>query len=149
MTKTTSNPVTVSSVDERFKFSERLKRALQKQRKAVRPSNFAREFNLHAVGATVTAHAARKWLVGESIPTQERIIVLAKWLNVNAAWLRFGYEKDEGFLSTTGCSDAISKDEAALIASVISLSKPSQKVVRILVAQLHELEQVMVIKDND
>jgi hypothetical protein len=28
--------------------------------------------------------------MGEAIPTQDRIQVLAEWLNVSASWLRFG-----------------------------------------------------------
>ena len=35
-------------------------------------------------------HAARKWLQGESIPTQEKLRALAGWLDVPADWLRFG-----------------------------------------------------------
>jgi transcriptional regulator with XRE-family HTH domain len=38
----------------------------------------------------VTVHAARKWLQGESIPTQEKLRALAGWLDVPADWLRFG-----------------------------------------------------------
>ncbi len=38
----------------------------------------------------MTAHAARKWLQGESIPTQEKLRALASWLGVPADWLRFG-----------------------------------------------------------
>ena len=41
-------------------------------------------------GHPVTVHAARKWLQGESIPTQEKLRALAAWLDVPADWLRFG-----------------------------------------------------------
>lgn len=34
--------------------------------------------------------------MGEAIPTQDRIQVLAEWLNVSASWLRFGEEGIDG-----------------------------------------------------
>ncbi len=54
------------------------------------PTRLAREFNVHFSGHPVTAHAARKWLQGESIPTQEKLRALASWLDVPCDWLRFG-----------------------------------------------------------
>ncbi|TFW07139.1 hypothetical protein E4K72_09295 [Oxalobacteraceae bacterium OM1] len=50
----------------------------------------AREFNIRFEGRPITVHAARKWLVGEAIPTQEKLRTLAQWLGVPAEWLRFG-----------------------------------------------------------
>ncbi|MBC7624678.1 MAG: hypothetical protein H7232_14985, partial [Aeromicrobium sp.] len=47
-----------------------------------------------ADGAAVTPYAARKWLKGDSIPTQEKVHILARWLGVSASWLRFGEEKE-------------------------------------------------------
>ena len=44
----------------------------------------AREFNRRYPGAPVTLHAARKWLLGEAIPAQDKLRVLAAWLGVTA-----------------------------------------------------------------
>lgn len=54
------------------------------------PTLLAREFNFRYAGRPVTIHAARKWLVGESIPTQDKLRILAQWLGVTAEWLRYG-----------------------------------------------------------
>jgi len=54
------------------------------------PTQLAREFNIRFEGRPITVHAARKWLVGEAIPTQEKLRTLAQWLGVPAEWLRFG-----------------------------------------------------------
>lgn len=60
------------------------------------PTRIAREFNLRYHGNPITSQAVRKWLAGESIPSQEKIRFLALWLNVSAQWLRFGEaDKDE------------------------------------------------------
>jgi transcriptional regulator with XRE-family HTH domain len=79
------------SVKERLEFSERLQQALQDADYTPdSPTQLAREFNLRFDGSPITVHAARKWLVGEAIPTQEKLRVLAQWLGVAAEWLRFG-----------------------------------------------------------
>lgn len=81
----------MNSNSEREGFSRRLQLALRSAAySSDSPTQLAREFNIRFDGRAVTVHAARKWLVGESIPTQEKIRVLANWLGVTADWLRFG-----------------------------------------------------------
>lgn len=81
----------MNSNTEREGFSQRLQLALRNAAYSPdSPTQLAREFNIRFDGRAVTVHAARKWLVGESIPTQEKIRVLANWLGVTADWLRFG-----------------------------------------------------------
>jgi transcriptional regulator with XRE-family HTH domain len=76
---------------ERELFSQRLRQALTNARYAAdSPTRLAREFNLRYAGRPVTIHAVRKWLIGEAIPTQEKLQALAVWLGVSAEWLRFG-----------------------------------------------------------
>jgi transcriptional regulator with XRE-family HTH domain len=80
----------MSSV-ERLSFSNRLQQALQKADYAPdSPTQLAREFNLRFSGRPISVHAARKWLIGEAIPTQEKLRTLAQWFGVSAEWLRFG-----------------------------------------------------------
>lgn len=76
---------------ERANFSARLKDMLESVH-GLRPSPtiVAREFNFRFVGKPITVHAARKWLVGEAIPTQDKLRSLAEWLGVSVDWLRFG-----------------------------------------------------------
>lgn len=55
------------------------------------PTRLAEQFNIRAGSAGgVTIHGARKWLNIGAIPTQERLAVLASWLEVQPNWLRFG-----------------------------------------------------------
>lgn len=77
--------------DEKQDFSKRLKEAMRRARvDAASPTRIAREFNLRYDGDPVTTQAARKWLSGQSLPSQDKIRVLAGWLGVPAQWLRFG-----------------------------------------------------------
>jgi hypothetical protein len=76
---------------ERDLFSQRLRQALQEAHYSPdSPTRLAREFNLRFDGDPITVHAARKWLVGEAIPTQEKLRMMASWLGVSTEWLRFG-----------------------------------------------------------
>lgn len=79
---------------EREDFSGRLQQALRNADYSPdSPTQLAREFNVRFAGKPITVHAARKWLVGEAIPTQEKLRTLAAWLGVPAEWLRFGSEE--------------------------------------------------------
>lgn len=81
----------MNPANEREGFSERLQLALRNANySAESPTQLAREFNIRFDGKPITVHAARKWLVGEAIPTQEKLRTLAHWLGVPAEWLRFG-----------------------------------------------------------
>lgn len=80
----------MKSEQERKEFSARLQKALgDAQYPTESPTQLARNFNARSE-SMVTVHAARKWLVGEAIPTQDKIRLLADWLGVTPEWLRFG-----------------------------------------------------------
>lgn len=85
-----------TSLTEQAAFSVRLKQALHKVGYVdISASQLAREFNLRYDGHPVSVHAARKWLNGETIPTQEKLRVFAQWLGVAAEWLRYdGVERE-------------------------------------------------------
>jgi hypothetical protein len=119
--------------DERRNFSDRLKTALIACNQSTTPSAFTREFNLRADGATVTVHAARKWLLGEAIPTQERVHVLALWLNLNPAWLRFGDADNGRYLVENAQAPGLTVEQLMLIHDVMSLPPAAQQIVRDMV----------------
>ncbi len=98
----------MNSTQERLAFSERLQQALRSAEYSPNsPTQLAREFNVRTGGNPVTVHAARKWLQGESIPTQEKLRILASWLDVPADWLRFGIvENRKGSVAGPASVDA-------------------------------------------
>jgi transcriptional regulator with XRE-family HTH domain len=77
-------------MNETQMFSERLQESMLKAGYEVRPVVLEREFNQRYWGKSVTVQAVRRWLFGEAIPNQDRLQVLAEWLNVDPHWLRFG-----------------------------------------------------------
>lgn len=78
-------------ISEKASFSQRLVKALKDAKvEAGSPTVFSREFNRRYNGNPISVHAARKWLMGESIPTQDKLRLLSTWLGVSTEWLRFG-----------------------------------------------------------
>jgi hypothetical protein len=47
------------------------------------PKVVATQFNLHCKSEAYKPHTARKWLIGETQPRSETMLLLANWLNVN------------------------------------------------------------------
>ncbi|NMM14844.1 MAG: hypothetical protein HHJ17_15085 [Rhodoferax sp.] len=71
-------------------FADRLRLALKGVGIRPSPTLVANEFNLRYWGKSITPHTARNWLLGKSIPMQDKLRVLAEWLHVSADELRYG-----------------------------------------------------------
>jgi hypothetical protein len=80
----------MASPSETEAFAQRLKQALDGCGVRASPTVVANEFNLRHWGRSITPHTARNWLLGKSIPTQDKLRVLADWLQVSPNELRFG-----------------------------------------------------------
>ncbi len=81
----------MKAISEKAAFSQRLVKALKDAKiEITSPTVFTREFNRRYTGKPISIHAARKWLTGEAIPTQDKLRLLAAWLGVPTEWLRFG-----------------------------------------------------------
>lgn len=81
---------TASPPIEATQFAERLRLALKGVGIRPSPTLVANEFNLRYWGKSITPHTARNWLLGKSIPMQDKLRVLAEWLHVSADELRYG-----------------------------------------------------------
>src|SRR6478672_9690844 len=112
----------MNSTNERESFSERLQQALKNAHYSPdSPTRLAREFNIRFEGRPITVHAARKWLVGEAIPTQEKLRMIAQWLGVPAEWLRFGGA--ENALPDGDTNGAVSRFESADVKLIADLQR--------------------------
>ena len=111
---------TMKASIEREDFSGRLQQALRNADYSPdSPTQLAREFNIRFSGRQITVHAARKWLVGEAIPTQEKLRTLAQWLSVPAEWLRFGGDETR----TIANGDAALRFESADVKLIADLQR--------------------------
>jgi hypothetical protein len=133
-------PMTI--YDDRKEFAGRLQAALRQARlPADSPTVLARGFNSRFAGRAITVHAARKWLMAESIPTQDKLRTLAKWLEVPAEWLRFGSAVAEDGKESAAPVDlalgmmlaAMSREDLKLVEALHALEADERHLVRELV----------------
>ena len=73
-------------------FAQRLKQAMERAGYEARPSVLEREFNTRYWGKPMTLHGVRRWLLGETMPRNDKILVLAEWLGEAPQNLGFGIE---------------------------------------------------------
>ncbi|MEN3275186.1 MAG: hypothetical protein V7631_976 [Massilia sp.] len=126
----------MNSTNERESFSERLQQALKNAHYSPdSPTRLAREFNIRFEGRPITVHAARKWLVGEAIPTQEKLRMIAQWLGVPADWLRFGGPETPGEQGEQGGARFESAD-VKLIADLQRLDEHHRQLAREFIRML-------------
>ncbi len=128
----------MNSSNERESFSERLQLALKNAHYSPdSPTRLAREFNIRFEGRPITVHAARKWLVGEAIPTQEKLRMIAQWLGVPAEWLRFGGTYNEATGGEGGDSSArFESADVKLIADLQRLDEHHRQLAREFIRML-------------
>jgi transcriptional regulator with XRE-family HTH domain len=132
----------MNSISEREAFSQRLAKALKEATVDVSsPTVFAREFNRRYTGKPVSIHAARKWLMGESIPTQDKLRLLAAWVGVSAEWLRFGEGWGTGKHVVQSERAIYNSPDIELISNINMLNTEHKQVVREIVLTLLRLER--------
>ena len=128
----------MNSTNERESFSERLQQALKNAHYSPdSPTRLAREFNIRFEGRPITVHAARKWLVGEAIPTQEKLRMIAQWLGVPADWLRFGSGEQAASSESAGNGGArFESADVKLIADLQRLDEHHRQLAREFIRML-------------
>ena len=77
-------------MDNKLEFAKRLREAMQAAGLEPRPGVLLNLFNTHYWGRSVSFQAVSRWLRGEAIPEQDKLLVLAGVLNVQPEVLRFG-----------------------------------------------------------
>lgn len=74
----------------KHEFAQRLRAAMAATGLEQGPGILLNLFNSHYWGRSVTFQAVSRWLKGEAIPAQNKLVVLAGLLNVEPEVLRFG-----------------------------------------------------------
>ena len=117
--------------NEKILFAERLKAAMQAQGYQPEPAILEREFNLRHYGSSMTLQGVRKWLLGTSMPSTEKIMTLAKWLKIPPEELTFGQEiKIEVQQANQHWQQNISYNEREVFEAFLALPSLQTKLVR-------------------
>lgn len=123
---------------EAQKFAQRLRTAMQDAGYKPSATLLANEFNLRYWGNSITAHAARNWLIGVSLPKQDKLRVLSDWLRISPNDLLFGPEHAPTRLPLMEAliPDALNLADHQMVKRYMALSVEHRRVIRELVAAL-------------
>jgi hypothetical protein len=133
---------TLGSMSEKTQFAERLKAAMVAAGYEPRPSVLEKQFNARYWGRSVTFQAARRWLMGLSIPEQDKLQVIADWLGVEPQALRFGDRATRRVREDPGAwSAAIDRQDRLAIDAFLALPAPRRKLIRELIVVLAQTQE--------
>ena len=120
-----------------------------------KPTWFAREFNSSSINATISVQTANNWLLGAAIPSQDKLQVIAQWLNVSSQWLRFGEDaKIKNALGIESAHKAHGRPASAGDSPYIGLSFQNiedlpRKIARLSPAQKQAIDHVVDVMLSD
>ncbi len=127
--------MTLNTHNQAKSFADRLRLALKAAGIRASATVVANEFNLRYWGEGVSSHAARNWLMGVSIPKQDKLVVLSKWLKTTPEGLLFGTPPnmpvDEGNIEPN-----VNLVDQRLISKYFTLMPEHRRVVREVVEGL-------------
>ena len=117
--------------NSKAEFARRLTEAMVSAGYDARPAVLEREFNLRYFGKPMTLHGVRRWLRGETLPSHEKLIVLADWLSVPPEQLSYGLGISlEIKKRRKRWDEALGYQEREIIEAFLSLPVPQRQVLR-------------------
>lgn len=118
-------------MNEKVEFSNRLRAAMIAAGYEARPSVIEREFNLRWHGRSISTQAAWSWLNSKSIPSQDKVQVLAEWLKNEPQALRFGVQVAHSVLEhRQRWDEGVGYLERETFDAFLKLPAPQRKIIR-------------------
>lgn len=119
-------------------FAERLQIAMSAKAIKISPTVLARLFNAEFDGRAVTPHTARNWLLGKAMPTQDKLMCLAKLLGTSSEQLRYGRSSEKTLMISNqdGSETELTEIQQQIVRKYIMLSTSQQKLVSDLVDEI-------------
>ena len=128
-------------MNEKMEFSQRLRDAMVRMGYVASPSVLEHEFNLRWPGRSISNQAAWGWLNSRSIPTQDKLQVLAEWLKTAPEVLRFGEAvRLKVREHQSRWDENLNYTEREVIDAYLQLPAPQRKVVREVVLALAQVQ---------
>ncbi|MDP2018914.1 helix-turn-helix domain-containing protein [Hydrogenophaga sp.] len=128
-------------MEHKLEFAQRLRDAMSAAGLEPRPGVLLNLFNAHYWGRSVSFQAVSRWLRGEAIPAQDKLLVLAEILRVEPEVLRFGQAvRHRVQESRKRWDEGVSYQEREVFDAFLSLPAPQRKLVReviLALAQVH------------
>lgn len=118
-------------MDNKLEFAQRLRSAMVAAGLEPRPGVLLSVFNTNYWGRSVSFQAVSRWLKGEAIPAQDKLLVLAEILKIEPEVLRFGegIRKDLKARRQTW-EDGVNYLERETFEAFLKLPAPQRKIIR-------------------
>ena len=118
-------------MDQKLEFAERLQAAMRAAGLEPRPAVLLNLFNTHYWGRSVSFQAVSRWLRGESIPEQDKLITLAEVLKIEPEVLRFGEGIRQSVLQQRQrWEEGVGYLERETFDAFLQLPAPQRKIIR-------------------
>ncbi len=97
-----------------------------------KPAVLEREFNTRHWGKAMTLHGVRRWLRGETLPTQEKMRTLSEWLKVPLQQFQYGSSERVHRVESPRSSwdSGIGYQDREIFEAFLKLPVPQRKIVR-------------------
>lgn len=116
---------------EHSHFANRLAIAITAKGFRSSPTVIANLFNQVFQGRSITPHTARNWLLGKAMPTQDKLVCLAKLLDTSPEQLRFGRSSEKTLISYfDGVETEIANVDQQFFKRYLALTESQRRVVR-------------------
>ena len=123
-------------------FANRLRDAMKAAGYEPKPAVLEREFNTRSWGKPMTLHGVRRWLRGETLPTHEKLLVLAEWLGVPPQQLNFGDEIQRKVEQRRSRWDSgIGYQDRDIFEAFLKLPIPQRKLIREVILTFAKVHQ--------
>ena len=121
--------------DMYMEFAARLEQAMTVKSIKHSPTVLAKLFNAEFDGRAVTIITVRNWTLGLSMPTHDKLLVLAKLLDTSAEQLRYGRHSEKTLMisNADGSETELTGSQQQLVRKYIMLTSSQQRLVNDLV----------------
>jgi hypothetical protein len=121
---------------EYFQFASRLAEAIADKGIKHSPTVIGNLFNQHFQGRPVTPHTARNCLLGKAMPTQEKMVCLAKLLDTSPEQLRFGRSSEKTLMTDfDGVQTEVANVDQQFFKRYLALTETQRRMVRDVVGE--------------
>lgn len=119
-------------------FAKRLAEAMYLKGIKYSATELQKRFNYCFDGRKITPHSARNWMLGNTLPTQDKLMCLAHLLDTSAEYLRFGTNNNRIFLISQedGTTNELTNQHKQFMKRYLQLNKVQQQIVSDLVGLL-------------
>jgi hypothetical protein len=123
-------------------FADRLELSMSDKSVKHSPTVLANLFNSKFVGGSITPHTARNWLLGNSLPTHDKLIHLANLLDTSAEYLRYGRHSEKTFVisESDGRETVLTSTQQQFLKRYLKLTQVQQEIVNSTVAEFTALK---------